>query len=217
MASLATISLLYTLLAWFVCRKQSDKILFENGTVGIITYWNAKHLAGTLLLFVAPLLFIKPPPVALSAGIYKAHSIILILGVGYFLLNLSIINGFNLPVPLKRKNLLPDFKTGKVILLRLIFLIAHEFFFRGVLLFSVVYVQEELAAIFIATAFYTFSHIGSARKEIIATIPFGIFLCWITLETRSLIPAVILHWVIALPAELIAIKKVVQSQKNVCV
>jgi membrane protease YdiL (CAAX protease family) len=200
-------------MAWRVCQKKADKILYVDGTIGELTLWNSKHLAGIILFLVGPLLLMKLPPVAFRTGIFNPLSIILVLVIGYLLFSLSIINGFNLPGLLKRKSISNGLYTGTIIL-RAIFLAAYEFFFRGAVLFSIVSYKSQYAAIILATVFYTVSHIGSTRKEIIATIPFGFSLCWITLETMSLLPAIILHWLVALPAEIIALNKIRQIQKS---
>ncbi len=201
--------LIYSLVAWWVYREHADKILFPDGKTGSLSIWNLRHLAGIALFFIYPVFVSTSWLQLFHVGIYSLPVIIAIVIAGYALLKLSIIHGFNLPYPVSRL-LCQGQKYRVSLLLRGVFLVCYEFYFRGLLLFTLVGVVGYFSASIISTALYTLSHFGDAIWECIATIPFGFFLCWVTVETNSILPAILLHWFIALPGEIIASNKIVQ-------
>jgi len=83
----------------------------------------------------------------------------------------------------------------------IIYLISYEFLFRGFLLFSCVRAFDMWPAIIINILIYSFVHIPQGLKEAIGAIPFGIILCFITLLSGNIWPAVILHVVLAISNE----------------
>lgn len=87
------------------------------------------------------------------------------------------------------------------VLFRTLFLIGYEFFFRGVVLFSMLIDAGEKAAIALNVLLYMLLHSFSNRKELIGTIPFGILLCAVTLFYQSVWPAIIIHVCLALSHE----------------
>jgi membrane protease YdiL (CAAX protease family) len=91
--------------------------------------------------------------------------------------------------------------------LRIPGLIIYEMFFRGVLLG----ISLEWFSIPVSVAFniglYALAHTFSSRKEFIGSIPFGLLLCYVTILSESIFPAVILHLCLALPYESILLIK----------
>jgi membrane protease YdiL (CAAX protease family) len=79
------------------------------------------------------------------------------------------------------------------LLIRIIFLLMYEFFFRGVLFFSLLEALTLFWAIFICTSLYILIHIFDSRQEIIGAIPFGIVLCLLTFYTQSIWVPFIIH------------------------
>jgi membrane protease YdiL (CAAX protease family) len=73
------------------------------------------------------------------------------------------------------------------------YLLAYEFLFRGILLFLLVPVIGVWPAIIINTSLYSATHIPKGAKETISAIPFGIALCFITLDTGSIFVAFVAH------------------------
>jgi membrane protease YdiL (CAAX protease family) len=91
------------------------------------------------------------------------------------------------------------------LLLRGLFLICYEIFFRGVLLNFCIAHTTFPAAIAINVGLYTIAHIFSSRQELIGSVPFGIVLCLLTLYTRSVWPAVIIHVMLGLPYDVLTL------------
>jgi membrane protease YdiL (CAAX protease family) len=88
----------------------------------------------------------------------------------------------------------------------LIYLFAYEAFFRGLLFFAIFHTLGVIAAIAINVLFYALAHLPKGRKETFASIPFGIVLCLITLDTGSFLAAFIIHGIMAISYEFFSIK-----------
>lgn len=84
----------------------------------------------------------------------------------------------------------------------LVYLTGYEFLFRGLLLFSCYHYLGLWPAIVINLALYSTLHLPKGLKEAIAAIPFGALLCYLTLESRSILPAIIIHTVQAVSCEI---------------
>lgn len=77
--------------------------------------------------------------------------------------------------------------------IRALFLVAYEFFFRGVLLQALLGVVSMEWAIAINIILYAVAHAFSNKKELIGSIPFGLLLCLVTIKLQSVWPAIIIH------------------------
>jgi membrane protease YdiL (CAAX protease family) len=80
-------------------------------------------------------------------------------------------------------------------------LIIYEVFFRGVLLGILMELFSKPVAVALNIALYGIAHAFGSRKEFIGSLPFGLLLCFVTVLTQSVYPAVLLHLCIALPYE----------------
>ncbi|HBP46032.1 MAG TPA: hypothetical protein DD635_09010 [Flavobacteriales bacterium] len=74
-----------------------------------------------------------------------------------------------------------------------LYLTGYEFLFRGVLLFPLVDALGSWPAVAINTVLYSATHVPKGRNEAIGAIPLGFLLCWVTLQTGSLWPAILVH------------------------
>lgn len=79
------------------------------------------------------------------------------------------------------------------LIVRAIYLFAYEYFFRGVLLFSIAAFIGWFWAVVINVFLYFLLHLFSSKKEMLATIPFGFALCYVSYAWQSFFPAFILH------------------------
>lgn len=101
----------------------------------------------------------------------------------------------------------------------LAYLLAYEFLFRGVLLLPVASVLGPAVAIAINVAVYALVHLPKGMAEVVASIPFGLVLCFITLSTGTIWAAFLLHAALALTNEWLSIyrhpdMKFVKSNKS---
>ncbi len=87
-------------------------------------------------------------------------------------------------------------------LLRVLFLLLYEYFFRGVLLFICIEAVGIVIAILINLSVYAMTHAYSDRREIIGTIPFGLTLCSLTILLHSVWPAIFIHLALAISHEI---------------
>jgi len=88
----------------------------------------------------------------------------------------------------------------------LAYLVAYEFLFRGLLLFTLYSALGLWPAIVITTCLYVLVHIPKGLKETIGAIPFGVVLGLITIEAGSIWPALFIHAVLALSNDHFALR-----------
>lgn len=74
-----------------------------------------------------------------------------------------------------------------------VYLFAYEFLFRGVLLSSCIVLVGLPAAIIINVMLYSVLHFHRGIRQVIYSVPFGVLLCVVTIETTSWISAAFLH------------------------
>ncbi len=77
--------------------------------------------------------------------------------------------------------------------IRTVFLLCYEFFFRGILLIQFLEFSSVYLAGVYSTLLYVLIHIFDSRKEIMGAIPFGIILCVFTYLTRNIWYAFFIH------------------------
>jgi membrane protease YdiL (CAAX protease family) len=87
----------------------------------------------------------------------------------------------------------------------IIYLAGYEYLFRGILLSGCINAFGVWLAIVINLALYSSLHLYKGLKEAIAAIPFGAFLCYITIESQSVIPAILIHSLQAISCEIACI------------
>jgi hypothetical protein len=97
---------------------------------------------------------------------------------------------------------------------RIIFLVAYEWFFRGLLLISFCEWLGNSWGITANVLFYSAIHFYKGRKEMIGCIPLGILLCVFTLWWHSVWPAIIFHLQIAIINEWPPLQRFISSQKQ---
>jgi membrane protease YdiL (CAAX protease family) len=81
------------------------------------------------------------------------------------------------------------------------YLLAYEFLFRGIVLFTSVKAIGYWPAIILNIFLYALAHWPKGTKEVLGAIPFGIVLCLITLETGAIWAAFFVHVVLALSGD----------------
>lgn len=87
-----------------------------------------------------------------------------------------------------------------------LYLLAYEFMYRGLLFFPMLEYGVGLT-IAVNTLVYMATHLHKGITEAVAAVPFGVVLCLLTLETASVLPAFLLHWLLAAGNSLGAIVK----------
>lgn len=92
--------------------------------------------------------------------------------------------------------------------IRLVFLLAYEFFFRGVLLFTLISSFGLATAILINTVLYVGIHAYDSRSELLGCILFGPVLCLLVYYNQSIWPAFVIHACLSLSFELSLLRKI---------
>jgi len=85
------------------------------------------------------------------------------------------------------------------------YLLAYEFFFRGVLLYSSLSLLGTWPAIAINIAIYGFAHMYKGAGEAFGAMPLGVVFCLLTLITGNIWGVMLLHGVMALTNEWFAL------------
>ena len=86
------------------------------------------------------------------------------------------------------------------------YLLGYEMLFRGFLLFSLYHAFGAPIAIILNVVLYALAHMPKGVREMSASVPFGIILCWITLSTGSFLGAFVIHAALALSNEFFSIR-----------
>lgn len=86
-----------------------------------------------------------------------------------------------------------------------LFIVGYEFMFRGFLLFALVPLTGPWVAIGLNVLIYALAHIHKGLGETIGSVPFGILLCWITLESGNFWAIMVMHITLSLSADLVAL------------
>jgi len=155
---------------------------------------NLKHILG-ILLFGLIFYLITPEYRFLinSFEIPNLNILLLLLGVVF----ISALLAFTLVKKnLKNKAEISQYNHNQgwiYFIIRIVFLISYEFFFRGVLLFFFIENNGLILAIIISTSLYVLIHIFDTKAEILGAIPFGIVLCLFSYFTNNIWAAFIIH------------------------
>ncbi|MEK6477005.1 type II CAAX endopeptidase family protein [Catalinimonas sp. 4WD22] len=85
------------------------------------------------------------------------------------------------------------------------YLFAYELLFRGILLTACVYSLGVWPAIVINVALYSAVHLPKGPAETIGALPFGLLICYITLTTGTIWVAVMIHIILSLSNDYLAL------------
>jgi membrane protease YdiL (CAAX protease family) len=183
--------------SWYAYRKKSLKFFSENGwtknmgplflvmTTGILVW-------GFLPFFIRGIEFSGEiiggkNPLEYTQWILIMVLVILASLVGYSQSkNLQKVNSlfFAPPIP---------FIVFLFFVFRISFLIAYEFWFRGIFLHDLLYAFSAPVAIGINVFLYALIHYFAGPKEALSSILFGVILCLITIDIGAVWPAVLTH------------------------
>ena len=98
--------------------------------------------------------------------------------------------------------------------IRIVFLFSYEFFFRGLVFFSLLLHFDIYISILVTTILYVVIHSFDSKAEILGAIPFGILLCILTYFTNSIWMAFIIHTTLSGVYEFIIYKNLTLKTKK---
>jgi membrane protease YdiL (CAAX protease family) len=177
------------------CNSTTDAVV-KGRNLGIL---NQRHLVGGLAMLI-PILYVdftNSDWLLLHSTLQVSVWLITIpAGVAACILSVRAAQKalHNIPLLAATSN-----TAGTYLLLRGLFLICYELFFRGLLLSFCLSWASAPAAIVINVVLYALAHAFSTRQELLGTVPFGSLLCLLTLYAGSVWPAVIIHLLLGLP------------------
>ncbi len=87
----------------------------------------------------------------------------------------------------------------------LLFFVFWEFLFRGFMLFAFAKHTDYRIAIFLQTIIFAFAHYGKPEIETLSSIFGGIFLGIIIYRVKNILPAAIIHFIIALTMDIMSV------------
>jgi membrane protease YdiL (CAAX protease family) len=198
----------FLILEWMKADKK------EKSRQQLICRYLWRKISGFLLLGVIPaiaaVLFFKVSPG--QAGFVMGSTLKLwpwIIGSSLFFITLNFFNSKNTDLRAMYPELrLKDWTApGLAIAVGgwILYLAAYEYLFRGLLLFSSLEAFGLWPAVTINLALYTALHLPKGMKEAIAALPFGALICYLTIKSGSIVPAVFIHALQAVSCELFCI------------
>jgi membrane protease YdiL (CAAX protease family) len=188
----------------------------KEGKTGpnLIARYVIRKTSGFLILGVIPalaaLIFFDFGPAQAGLKIGETFSLSpWIIGASLFFITLNFFNSKNAGL----RTMYPELRLkkwtsgGLAIAIGgwILYLAAYEYLFRGLLLFSCLEACGPWLAAAINIALYSALHLPKGMKEAIAAIPFGALICYLTIESGSILPAILLHVLQAVSCELFCI------------
>ncbi len=192
--------MMFFVLSWISKSNNNQRLISDEGA------FTAKpgnligtHIIGILWLGAVPLIMLKHPGVKILIGSQMPDISAVILFILIFALLISI--AFRLGEDLKAKkqrstDVLNQLSTNFVIryfIIRIIFLFVYELWFRGFLLFDCISWMGIPVAVVLNVFLYVLLHIFNSKKELLACIPFGLLVCFLSITCNAVWPAIILH------------------------
>ena len=140
------------------------------------------------------------------------------IALGILLITITYINVRN-----SKKSQYPQFKIDRwtfshkflTYITWILYIVAYEFMFRGILLFGTVEEMGYLPAIILNVFLYAFVHIPKGGKEVLGCVLMGPVLCILALKTHSIIIPIIVHVSLCVSNEFFSIREEELQQKRV--
>ena len=167
-----------------------------------LQFLNLRHSIG-ILLFGVTFLCLNPDSIKLLLtfeflNVQLVLLCIVIVFLAFYLSRVSVKKTIN------KHSTVTNLYIGNGIVyffLRSLFLLAYEFFFRGILLFALIDLYGLVFAVIINTLLYVLIHAFDSKTEIIGAIPFGVVLCLMSYYSQSVLLAFIIHLSLSLVYE----------------
>lgn len=163
-------------------------------TKGGLQLINLKHVTGILLFGV--LFFLAIPESRFLIISFEIPELKTVFSFVLIVIISAVLSFKSVKNKLKNNNEKSPYKLNQAwiyFIVRVVFLLSYEFFFRGVLFFSVLEVSGLIIAIVCNTLLYVLIHIFDSKQEILGAIPFGIVLCLLSYNTNTIWMAFLIH------------------------
>lgn len=202
---------------WFIAEAPKFKASFETrypAEKATVLWVQFQKYTGVLFLGIIPLiissLFLPYDLQDLGLGFQNTDlSMLWIIGLACVIFPLNI-NAAKRPQNLRMYPMIrAKIWNTKLIMLNALatisYLFAYELLFRGILLTACVDSLGVWPAIAINVALYSAVHLPKGPAETIGALPFGLLICYITLTTGTIWVAVIIHVILSLSNDYLAL------------
>jgi membrane protease YdiL (CAAX protease family) len=201
-------------LSYFIVLEKVRRYKKEGSRPRSVSLYILRKTSGFLLLGLIPAVIawgaFGLDPVAAGIGPGRSDEMWpWILGASVFFLSLNLLNSKNKEIQHAYPEMrLREWGPGTLSIAAggwLLYLSGYEYLFRGILLLGCYHAFGFWPAITINLALYSALHLPKGMKEAIAAIPFGAFICFLTIESQSILPAIYLHTIQAVSCEMFCI------------
>ena len=179
------------------------------------------HIIGILWLGVIPIILLKHSVLNILTGNQMPNISFVIFYLLIFTLIISIAFKQSENIIAKKQGSSESFNQPgstffiRYFIIRVLFLFVYELWFRGFLLFDSISRMGMPAAVALNVFLYVMLHIFNSKKEILACIPFGILLCFLSISFNAAWPAIMLHIGFSLVYELNIFRSYLYTSKTV--
>lgn len=211
--------LLFFLLTWYIQRNKNHQLFRQHQPASAPLQWVIWQLAGIVLF--GRVLFIRTSysPVKIIFGNEQPSTPSLIV-IACCLLLILYISKQELrkrfqdsEMPNKNATIIQPVFLSMYFLLRPVYLVIYELWFRGYLLLDTTIWLGPASAVALNVFLYVLIHIFSGKKEIGGSVLLGIVMCLVTLWINAAWPAILLHLVLGLVVEGSMLLHLYQKQK----
>ncbi len=213
---------MFFVLSWMSKVNNNQRLMNEDGSItskpGNLI---GTHIIGILWLGAVPLIMLKHPGVKILTGSQMPDIAAVILFILIFVLLISIAFRQSEDIIAKKQrslDVINQLSANFVIryfIIRITFLFVYELWFRGFLLFDCISWMGIPAAVALNVLLYVLLHIFNSKKEMLACIPFGLLVCFLSITCNAVWPAIILHIGFSLVYELNIYRSYLFTSKTV--
>ena len=195
-------------------KRHGNRLFDERGKVSNQKILLLLHITGILLFGVLPATFSALRLDEIVFGKSSPGDLPVLVSVFFVLLAMFVA-----PMVAEKKFILmkvnesaiTSFSPGFIanyFLLRVVFLMAYELWFRGYLLIDCISRWGIMVAIVVNIAFYVLLHCVNGKDEMRACVPLGLLLCILCAWTGAAWPAIAIHIALAVGYEAHIVKRI---------
>ena len=195
---------MFFIIKWMSKTNRSNRLFDKNAALSTNTgNLIGLHLAGILWLGLVPVILLKRSfNETITGEVLPTLSWFLSFISLIALVVISVLRvNRKIHIPHKNIHILSGKFIGQYFFVRILFLVAYELFFRGMLLFDCIKWFGIFQAITLTTLLTVLLHAFSNKKEMWACIPYGIISCCCCISIQAVWPAIILHLALSITYE----------------
>lgn len=212
----SSIYLLFLILLWSAKERQGIRLFDEKGLTPNLPILIEFQLAGIFLFGILPFAFDHPGTFSFFNG-FDARNPSTWITVALVIVSLMITP----QILIKKIKALPDMSNTSsspatnvylaYFIIRILFIVAYECWFRGFLLMDSIANFGIYWAILINVCLYAVLHLANGKDEVIACFPYGLLLCILCLWQGAIWPAVVIHLALTVPYESGYVRRIKQK------